>query len=67
MSSVLYRFHGIVPSKNTTAKKQKKYAEEVAKQRGATSESRGSLYRLKQVQLASQTPYLVLDGTVRPG
>ena len=61
------RFHGIEPSKNKKAKQQKKYAEEQAKLRAATSESTGSLDRLKQVQAASKTAYLVLDGTVRPG
>lgn len=61
------RFHGIEPSKNKKAKKQKKFAEEQAKLRAATSEAHGSLERLKQVQQASATPYLVLDGTVRPG
>lgn len=64
---VLCRFHGIEPSKNKKAKKQKKFAEEQAKLRAATSESRGSLERLKQVQVASKSPYLVLDGTVKPG
>ena len=65
--TVLCRFHGIEPSKNKKAKQQKKYAEEQAKLRAATSEARGSLDRLKQVQAASKTPYMVLDGTVRPG
>ena len=61
------RFHGIEPSKNKKAKKQKKFAEEQAKLRAATSEAHGSLDRLKQVQAASATPFLVLDGTVKPG
>lgn len=61
------RFHGIDPSKNKKAKMQKKFAEEQARLRAATSEAVGGVDRLRHVTAASATPYLVLSGNVKPG
>ncbi len=46
---------------------QKKFAEDQARLRAATSEATGGLDRLRHVQAASATPYLVLSGNIKPG
>ena len=46
---------------------QKKFAEEQARLRAATSEAVGGVDRLRHVTAASATPYLVLSGNVKPG
>ena len=46
---------------------QKKFAEDQARLRAATSEATGGLDRLRHVHAASATPYLVLSGNIKPG
>ena len=46
---------------------QKKFAEEQARLRAATSEAVGGVDRLRHVTAATATPYLVLSGNVKPG
>ncbi|KAK9862047.1 hypothetical protein WJX84_001233 [Apatococcus fuscideae] len=63
-----YRFHGKPPSKNKMEKAQKKDAEAIAAKRSATSEQdTASLAQQKQESKRSATPYIVLDGKVKPG
>ena len=62
-------FHGIYPSRNSKAKRQRQVAEEMAQKAvasGAAGEGR-AVRSMKALQAGAATPYVVLSGTVRPG
>ena len=60
--SLCLQFHGIFPSKNQEAKRQRKYLEEVAIKRATTSEDPSSeLDKVRALQAQLGTPYLPLD------
>ncbi|KAI8475940.1 MAG: SART-1 protein [Monoraphidium minutum] len=61
--TLCHQFHGIFPSKNKEAHRQRKYLEDVAVKRNTTSEDpSGELDRLRALQAQLGTPYLPLDG-----
>lgn len=60
--TLCHQFHGIFPSKNQEAKRQRKYLEDVAIKRATTSEDPSAeLDRVRQLQAQLGTPYLPLD------
>jgi U4/U6.U5 tri-snRNP-associated protein 1 len=61
--TLCHQFHGIFPSKNKEAHRQRKYLEEVAVKKATTSEDPSAeLGRLRGLQAQLGTPYLPLDG-----
>jgi len=62
-----HNFHGIFPSKDKQERQMQKDAEAAAAKRAATSENPESLRRLHAAQKAAAAPYIVLNGSVRPG
>ncbi|KAK2078591.1 hypothetical protein QBZ16_003431 [Prototheca wickerhamii] len=63
-----HHFHGIFPSKNSVAKRQRQVEEEIKRKRVATGEQESTaMEQMRQVQKKQATPYVVLSGTVRPG
>jgi U4/U6.U5 tri-snRNP-associated protein 1 len=60
-------FHGIKPSRNSKEKRAKQIAKEIAQRKTASGSVGGTLDGLKAVQEAGATPYMVLEGTIRPG
>lgn len=63
------QFHGVKPSKNSIEKRAKQIAKELAQRKMATSGSEevGAVAGLKFVQEKAATPYVVLEGTIKPG
>lgn len=62
-----HNFHGIFPSKDRQERQMVKDAEAAAAKKSATSEQPDSLRRLHAAQKIAAAPYVVLNGSVRPG
>lgn len=62
-----HNFHGIFPSKDRQERQMMKDAEAAAAKKSATSEQPDSLRRLHAAQKIAAAPYVVLNGSVRPG
>ena len=66
-----HKFHGIEPSKNKKEKRLKQYQEEMKVKKMAEKLANegavGSMESMKRIQQVSNSPFLMLDGKVRPG
>ena len=61
--TLCHQFHGIFPSKNKEAHRQRKYLEEMAVKKATTSEDPSAdLGRMRALTAQLGTPYLPLDG-----
>jgi U4/U6.U5 tri-snRNP-associated protein 1 len=61
--TLCHQFHGIFPSKNKEAHRQRKYLEDVAIKKATTSEDPSAeLDKMRALQAQLGTPYLPLDG-----
>lgn len=61
--TLCHQFHGIAPSKNKEAHRQRKYLEDVAVKRATSSaDPSADLDRMRSLQAQLGTPYLPLDG-----